>query len=214
MVSGLMLQFGMQACSSPRDAQAAEATDNISHAHHAAATAPAPANDSPRAGATTESISVFDLDGKFVDQNGHSVTLKSVARPVNVVAFIYTSCKETCPLIVGALKRIEAGLSATDRDSVRFVLISIDPDRDTPGRMSEWAKTAALDESNWTLLVGDDAAIRELAVSLDIRYQTMANGEIAHTNGFTLLDDQGRVMHYQAGFTDIDESLKIIQARR
>lgn len=162
----------------------------------------------------TERFSVFDLNGRFTDQHGVSTSLRSVARPINVVAFIYTSCTETCPLIVGALKRIEAGLSESERDSVRFVLVSIDPDRDTPGRLAEWARTTGLDETRWSLLAGDDATIRELAVSLDVRYQPMANGEIAHTNGFSLVDGNGLVIHTQPGFTDVDEPLKIIHSRR
>ncbi len=161
-----------------------------------------------------ERLSVFELGSKFLDQNGVDVSLQDVSGETSVVAFIYTNCTATCPLIVGALKRIESALSDQELSKVRFILVSIDPDRDTPGRLADWARDTRLDLNRWTLLAGDDATIRELAVSLDARYQTLANGEIAHTNGFSVIDEQGRVVHHQPGFSDVSDALKAIQTRR
>lgn len=186
---------------SPKGGEAAAVVESADNAVPAEATA-------------ASSWSVFDLNSAFTDQDGVKVDLRDVAGKQSVIAFIYTNCTATCPLIVGALKRIEAELSADELRDTRFLLVSLDPDRDTPGRLSEWARGTGLDESRWRLLVGDNATLRELAATLDARYQILENGEIAHTNGFTIIDVEGRVIHHQPGYQDIDDALKTIHTRR
>ena len=125
---------------------------------------------------------------------------------------IYTSCTVTCPLIVADLKRIEAAVPAGRRDDVGFVLVSLDPGRDTPGRLAEWAARTGLNPARWTLLSGSDASVRELAASLDVRYQMQPSGEFAHTNGLTVLDRAGSIAHQQAGLGDTDASIRSVQS--
>lgn len=156
-------------------------------------------------------MSVFDLSGSWKDQNGRAVRLSDVAGEQTVVAMIYTSCTVTCPLIISALKRIEASLPANDT-SVRFVLVSIDPDRDTPGRLAAWAEETRLDTARWSLLAGSDATVRELAVTFDVRYQKQSDGEIAHTNGFSIIDRSGQLIHHQDGYSDVDGAVRVLRA--
>lgn len=162
--------------------------------------------------ATRESFSIFELGSSWKDQNGRNVTLEEVSGKATVVALIYTNCTHTCPLIIGALKRVESAVREHHQD-VRFLLVSIDPDRDTPRRLAEWAAATRLDDSRWTVLVGSDAAIRELAVTLDVRYQKQTDGEIAHTNGFSIIDREGHVTHVQTGYSDVDQAVATIRAQ-
>lgn len=157
-----------------------------------------------------DQFSVFDLSSQWKDQRGREVQLSDVAGSRSVVAMIYTSCTVTCPLIVSALKRIEAAVPADS--GMRFLLISIDPDRDTPGRLAQWASDVRLDESRWTLLAGSDRAVRELAVTLDVRYEKQSDGEIAHTNGFAIIDHRGAVIHRQPGYSDVDQAVRVLRA--
>lgn len=149
-----------------------------------------------------ERWSLYDLPSAWRDQRGAAVRLPSLAGRVRVVAMVYTSCHATCPLIVADLKRIEASIPAARRDAVGFVLVSLDPERDTPGRLAEWAARTQLDPSRWTLLNGDDDAVRELSATLGVRYQAQADGELAHTNAITVLDATGAVAHQQLGLGD------------
>jgi protein SCO1 len=150
-----------------------------------------------------EGYSLYDLPSTWRDQRGAAVRLPSLAGTVRVVAMVYTSCHATCPLIVGELKRIEASLPADRRGDVGFVLVSLDPARDTPGRLAEWAARTELDPARWTLLAGDGGAVREVAAALGVRYQPQAGGEggaeLAHTNVITVLDAAGAVAHQQVG---------------
>lgn len=167
-----------------------------------------PSDVAPRAatvsapGATERPLerwSVYDLASEWRDQFGAELRLPDLSGRVRVVALVYTSCHTTCPLIVLDLKAIEAALPAERRDDVGFVLVSIDPERDTPGRLAAWAAGADLDPSRWTLLSGADDAVRELAVTLGVSYHALADGEVAHTNAITVLDADGAIAHQRAG---------------
>ncbi|HEX6059851.1 MAG TPA: SCO family protein [Gemmatimonadaceae bacterium] len=154
------------------------------------------------ADAAEERYSVYGLHSRWHDQAGDTLRLPALAGRVRVVAFVYTSCHTTCPLILRDLKAIEAALPASRRDDVGFVLVSIDPERDTPGRLAEWGADAQLDLSRWTLLSGADDAVRELAVTLGVSYQALPDGEVAHTNAITVLDAEGIVAHRRPGLDE------------
>ena len=167
---------------------------------------------SPMNVAETRDYSLFELASTWKDQNGQRVTLDHVAGQATVLSMIYTSCAATCPLIVADLKRIDAALSPAERPRVRFILVSLDPARDTPGRLSDWAKATHIDESRWTLLSGDDGDVRELAATLDVRYQRQPDGEMAHTNGIHIVDRSGRVEYTQPGLGGVDQTVQAIKS--
>ncbi len=143
--------------------------------------------------------SLYDLPTTWVTQHGDTIGLTSLAGRVQVLAMVYTNCAVTCPIILADLKRIEAAVPVEQRGDVGFVLISLDPDRDTPERLAEWAAQTKLDPARWTLLNGSDDAVRELAATLGVRYQMQPDAEVAHTNQITVLDRTGAIAHQQIG---------------
>lgn len=142
-------------------------------------------------------FSLYDLGSSWLDQRGGPLRLDDLAGKVRVVSLVYTSCHATCPAILVELKRIESSIPADRRDDVGFVLVSLDPARDTPGRLASWGEGNRLDPARWTLLNGTDAAVRELAATLGVRYQSLPGGEVAHANVITVLDASGAAVHQQ-----------------
>jgi protein SCO1 len=151
------------------------------------------------AGGPSEAPSLYDLESRWTDQRGDTLRLAHLAGTVRVVAMVYTSCAATCPLIVADLRRVAAAVPAAQRERVGLVLVSLDPARDTPGRLAAWAAQARLDPARWTLLAGSDDDTRELAAALGVRYEALPGGEVAHTNVVTVLDRRGRLAHQQSG---------------
>jgi protein SCO1/2 len=168
-------------------------------------------DDVARVTSPDNSFSIFEFDSRWKDQHGRDVKLADVSGTATVIALIYTSCTHTCPLIVASLKRVEGSVRDVQQD-VRFVLVSIDPDRDTPDKLASFARNTKLDESRWTLLSGTNADIRQLAVTLDVRYQMQPDGEIAHTNGFSVIDRNGHVVHVQSGYSDVEQAVARLRA--
>jgi protein SCO1 len=173
--------------------RASEASGSASGAGEAAAVAP-----------SGDRFSVYALrEERWRDRRGDERALGSLAGRVQVVAMVYTHCHHTCPQIVADMKRLEAELAAAGTDA-GFVLVSLDPERDTPEQLHRFAEGLRLDPERWTLLTGTDGGTRALAALLNVRYRAEAEREIAHTNQLTVLDPEGRIVHQRPG---LDEDL-------
>ncbi len=135
--------------------------------------------------------SVYHLGSTWTRQDGTQIKLAQFAGRPQVVAMIYTSCRTTCPTTISALQRIERALPEKQRGRVGFVLVSFDPARDTPPVLARLAGERKLDPARWTLLRGDDSAVRGLAVVLGFHYRKAANGDFIHDSIITLLDERG-----------------------
>lgn len=189
----LLLLLLLPACRPADGAQpAADATAPASSATTAEAARAQPPSD----------FSLHELPARWLDQDGAEVALADVAAPVRLVSMVYTHCSHSCPLIIAELQRIEAAIPAGQRDRVKVVLVSLDPARDTPARLREYAESVRLDGARWRLLTGRETDVRALATLLDIRYRPMDAGELAHSNIVIVLDADGRIVHRQEGLGD------------
>jgi len=73
---------------------------------------------------------------------------------VVVINFIFTNCQGACPLMTRNLTMIRDMLRENERAEIRFVSISLDPVRDTPSAMKEFAQTHHADQDGWLFLTG------------------------------------------------------------
>lgn len=152
-----------------------------------AAVGPAPATALP-------SDSVYQLAVRLTDQEGASRDWASYGGKPRVVPMFYTSCQFICPLIIDSDKAIERSLSQVQLQRLGFVLISIDPARDTPKALKGVLEARHLDPFRWSLLSPSDADVRTIAAVLNIRYRALADGDFNHTTALILLDARGRVL--------------------
>jgi len=176
------------------------------------APAPAAGDASLPERAEASDFSVYELDTPWKDQDGQTRTLESLEGKVRVLAMVYTHCTHTCPQIIIDFKQLEARLTPAERADAGFVLVSLDPARDTPERLREFAAETRLDPARWTLLTGTDESVREIAALLGIRYRAEAAGEISHSNAYLVLDREGRIVHRQDGLGDPTETLAAIRS--
>lgn len=156
--------------------------------------------------------SVYLLESEWKDQDARARKLSSLAGKVQVVALVYTHCGYACPRIVADLKRIEGEMAAAHPEGVGFVLVSIDPERDTPERLRSFAEGSRLDPARWTLLNGSDAQVLELAALLGVKYRRESATDFSHSNVITVLDPHGVVVHQQLGLgADPAKTLRVIR---
>ena len=64
-------------------------------------------------------------------------------------------CQGACPLMTKNLTYIRDMMGGEVGKSVHFVSISIDPTRDTPAAMKEFAQTHDADHAGWTWITGN-----------------------------------------------------------
>jgi len=83
--------------------------------------------------ATGMSLGVPELGGDFelVNQDGETVTQENYADQYKLIFFGFTYCPAVCPTELGRMAKIMEGLGELE-DKVQPMLISIDPERDTP----------------------------------------------------------------------------------
>lgn len=73
-------------------------------------------------------------DFSLVDQHGDLFTLSQQRGNVVMIFFGYTNCPDVCPITLSEYKQIKSRLGEK-ATNIKFVFITVDPERDTPERM-------------------------------------------------------------------------------
>jgi len=172
----------------------------------------APCCDPLPAVAPLSARSLYQFDATWTDDAGKSVRLASLRGQPVVVAMFFASCEYACPVLVSDMQRLRAALPAAVRAQTRFVLVSFDTVRDTPGVLAAYRAKASLD-AGWTLLRGEATDVQDLAMLLGVKYKQDARGQFSHSNLITVLNPAGEIAHQHAGLQgDISEVAKAVEA--
>lgn len=138
------------------------------------------------------SASIYKLDARLTDQDGHEFDLASLrGRPV-LVSMFYSSCQMVCPMIFETVHATLKALPEADRKDIRVLMVSFDPPRDTVAVLKETAAKRNCDQQ-WTLARGDETTVRKVAAVLGVQYRKLADGEFNHSTQLALLDRDGRI---------------------
>lgn len=155
-------------------------------------------------------MSIYNLESHWQNQDGQDLQLKQLGGKVQILAMIYSSCKNACPRIIADMKALETQLQHQYPEQVRFVLVSIDPKVDTPARLKQLAQKSQL--QHWTLLHGEEDDVLELAAVLGVKYKKISATAYAHSNIISVLNPQGEVVHQQIGLNvDPQASLQAVE---
>lgn len=138
--------------------------------------------------------SVYLLSATLTDASGKPVAWQQMRGKPRIATMFYSSCPFMCPLIIESGKGIDKSLTPAERSKLGFVMVSLDPKRDTPQVLTALAKKRGVDLNRWTLLRPEPRDVRLLAGVLEVRYRALANGEFNHTSVLILLDANGRVL--------------------
>ena len=144
------------------------------------------------------SDSIYHVGGSWQTDNNKTIQLTSLAGKSQIIALIYTGCSNSCPVIVESMKRVEKKIPANIRNKIGFVLVSLTPDTDYPKVLKAFAKKKKLN-ANWTLLRGNNALVRTLSNALNGRYKVVKEGDVAHSNTVTILNDKGQIQLQSSG---------------
>ena len=93
--------------------------------------------DVARSGATVTSVGEAQIGGPFtlVDETGATVTEAALLGQPSLIYFGFTYCPDVCPTSLAKLGRAQE-LMGEAAQEVQFILISVDPERDTPEQLS------------------------------------------------------------------------------
>lgn len=143
--------------------------------------------------------SIYRLNSKWTTDAGKEIRLDSLRGKPVVVALFFTNCQHSCPFIVRDMKSLRSALTPKASDKTQFVLVSIDPERDTPEALKAFRAKLRLPEDRWMLVNGTAESVKGLAEKLGFTYAPGSKTQFAHSLLVTVLDGNGEVAHQQAG---------------
>ncbi|MCO5367716.1 SCO family protein [Pseudomonas alliivorans] len=131
------------------------------------------------------------------DQNGAPVAVDELKGKWTLVFFGYTYCPDICPTTLAQLRDIRTKLPQETVDNMRVVLVSVDPDRDTPQQLKQYL---GYFDPRYIGLTAPVADIQKLASALSIPFipaDTSKPGyTVDHSGNLALIGPDGR----QRGF--------------
>ena len=137
--------------------------------------------------------SIYQLDATLTDQAGKAHGLDLYRGSPVLITMFYGSCQATCPLIIDTLRSTERAVTPAQREKLRVLLVSFDPERDTPAALAQIATTRRIDTSRWTLASADADTVRDIAALLDLQYRKLPSGEFSHATVIALLSPGGEI---------------------
>jgi protein SCO1/2 len=120
----------------------------------------------------------------LVELRGHPV----------LAGMFFASCPSVCPTLIAELRRAQAALPEAVRAETRVLLVSFDPEHDTPAVLRDVLARHDLDARTWRVATAEsEDGARTLAAALGVRYRASAAGGFDHTTRIVLLDQGGRL---------------------
>ena len=131
-------------------------------------------------------VPAFDL----VDQDNKPVNLATVSGKPWVADFVFTHCAGPCPIMTGKMAALRKRIPA----DVRLVSFTVDPERDSPAVLKEYAAKFNGDEPRWRFVTGSKDAIYGLAAKMFLTaIPATGDAPIIHDEHFVLVDGEGKV---------------------
>ena len=98
----------------------------------------------------------------LTSQDGAPVTLADFRGKVVAVTFIFTLCTDTCPVLTPMMSFVQDQLGRDFGAKIAFVSITVDPERDTPEVLKEYAQAFGANLAGWSFLTGAPDGIRDV----------------------------------------------------
>jgi len=151
--------------------------------------------------------SVYQLELPLVDQDGKAFDFVAGRGRPRLISMFYTSCKFVCPMIVDTLRSTERALDPAERAKLDVLLVSLDPDTDTPTALKRLAEQRHIETPRWRLARTDTAHVRRLAAVLGVQYKQLGPADFSHSTVLVLLDADGRIAARSEKLGDADPTL-------
>lgn len=161
---------------------------------------PRVADDFTLPASTGETMSLSDLRGKYV-----------------VLFFGYTFCPDVCPTTLNDIQQMLKTLGADRADDMQVVMVSVDPERDTPEQLAEYL---GYFDPTFIGMTGTVEEIQPVASQFGIFFERAEGSEntnylVDHTSAVTVIDPEGYVrMIFTYGITGADMAADIAYLMR
>lgn len=132
-------------------------------------------------------------DFALIDQHGLPFTLAQLQGKWTLMFFGFTHCPDVCPTTLLQLKKVKAQLKPDIAAQTRFVLVSVDPARDTVEQLQQYLPYF---DAEFVGLTGEFLEIKRLATQLNMAFVKVTQGDsytVDHSANIALVNPYG---HY------------------
>jgi protein SCO1/2 len=131
----------------------------------------------------------------FTDQDGKTVTEKTVEGKIYVADFIFTRCGSICPRMTNNMGLLQEKFK--NNDQVLLLSHSVTPALDSVPVLKKYAEAKGVISGKWHLLTGKEEEIYALAKKQYFAGDTIGyyqtGNEFLHTENFILVDKLRRI---------------------
>lgn len=149
----------------------------------------------------------------LIDQDGNPFDSVRLEGKWTIMLFGFTFCPDICPTALADLNRMvssngENPLSAEELADLQIVMVSVDPERDTPEVLNNYVKFF---NEDFVGVTGNPHFIRKLAAELNIAYNKVpmeGEGEytVDHSGNLVIINPRG---HYHGFFRHPQDSMQM-----
>ncbi len=160
---------------------------------------------------------------KLTDEHGRAFGRDDMEGRVWVADFVFTSCADACPRLTQKLKHLQDRLVPLEQGgNIGLLSISVDPERDNPAKLLQYAQTFGARDRLWLFLTGPQVEVERtvvkgfhMAMAKMPLSKTDAeiHGEafdIMHGEKLVLVDRHGQIR----GYYDADDQDKLLRDAR
>ncbi|MFC5847483.1 SCO family protein [Deinococcus petrolearius] len=128
------------------------------------------------------------------DQEGRAFAFTPDGKTTTALFFGFTHCPNICPLSLSYLGKVRQSLPEAERENFRVMMVSVDPDRDTPERLREYATFFG----QATAVNVPEPQLAGVARAYGVGYekadvQSPGDYQINHTTASYLIDRSGKL---------------------
>jgi len=125
------------------------------------------------------------------DENGATFSSDQLHGRVWVADFIFTNCTSLCPLMTRNMAQFQK--MTADAPAIQMVSFTVDPDRDTPAVLHNYALTNGADLSRWHFLTGTRDQTWDISKAMKLAVEPDRGSQVMHSSHFLLVDQNGHV---------------------
>ena len=137
-----------------------------------------------------QSRSLPDLT--LTNQEGQAVTANHLEGKWSLLFFGYTFCPDICPATLAQVRQLKGQLSAEDQARLRVVLVTVDPNRDSPEQLKKYL---AYFDPAFLGLTGEATDIQKLANGVSIPFipadTSKENYTVDHSGNLVIIGPDG-----------------------
>jgi protein SCO1 len=149
---------------------------------------------------------------EFIDHHGETITRRDLNGQWSLLFTGFTSCPDICPATIYVLNDLDKKLRSNDTE-IRMILLSIDPERDTPEVLAQYLELFSPSLTGITgSLSGVEQFCNEIGMSFIHIPGTAGRYTVEHSGALVLIDPRGRVSGYFRPPFDTDRMAGDLQA--